>query len=274
MRNLMLTAPTDAEAALERTRGVIASSTYLAGVERNRHPATEMQDFEDGEIHEGDGEGGVDSQFFEALSRLEYPVTLPPAKLQSMLALDDGEEEQEMSEEMKQRVNQAEWRSSQSEDEDEQVMRKPPALRASRNWEEEKRCAATYGAGYKMLNKMGWRVEAKLKVLEQADQAGREGIGYSRAAARLNVLTADFDQLLDQVHNDRVGHVGALRTYRRLRKLEGFPWGCSTREMQDRISDWVNGCMTCQNVAHVSNLPPSSDVSPWCLNFIASNLIS
>ncbi len=106
------------------------------------------------------------------------------------------------------------------EDEDQDVQG-PPPLRASRHWGEEKRCASQYGVGYKLLNKMGWRAESELCVLRQEEKRDRAGIGYH---ARLNVLDASIDQKLLQVHNDNVGHVGKLRTYRRLRMLEGFPW--------------------------------------------------
>lgn len=66
--------------------------------------------------------------------------------------------------------------------------------------------------------------------------------------AEMNVLDASFDSILEQAHNDRAGHVGKLRTYRRIRKLEGFPWNQKTQEIQDRVCSWVDSCMTCQKV--------------------------
>ena len=246
LRNLTLSAPTDAEAALERTRGVIASSTYLAGVERERHPSPELQDIEEGEVHEGDGEGGLDANFFEALSRLEHPIEQAPAVLQHVSAqLEGNEVEIEPDQGAKEKACLAEWTQEQHIEDEDQYVQGPPPLRASRHWGEEKRCASQYGVGYKLLNKMGWRAESELCVLRQEEKRDRAGIGFH---ARLNVLDASIDQKLLQVHNDNVGHVGKLRTYRRLRMLEGFPWDNPTKELQEKISAWVDGCMTCQKV--------------------------
>jgi hypothetical protein len=92
LRNLMASAPTNEEAALERTRGVIASSTYLAGLERNQQPASNLQDLEEeGEVHEGDGEGGLDEGFFQALYRLEHPLASMPAACQHMQGVNVDE---------------------------------------------------------------------------------------------------------------------------------------------------------------------------------------
>jgi hypothetical protein len=255
----MRTAPTNEEAALERTRGVIASSTYLAGVERERHPSAEPQDLEDlGEVEEGDGEGGLDNQFFEALSRLEHPIAPTPANLQHMSAkVEEGELEIEPTQVAKLNAMEAEWLSGE-EDIDEDKLERPP-LRASRDWKEERRCADTYGVGYKLLNRMGWKTETELSLPCQRHQGDRSGIGMH---ARVNVLDASLDQKLQQVHNDKAGHVGKLRTYRRLRMLEGFPWSKTTKDLQDKVCEWVNGCMTCQKVWKIrgQQLGPSGAV--------------
>ena len=108
----MSSAPTDKEAALERTRGIIASSTYLAGLERNQQPTTDPQDLEeDDEVYEGDGEGGLDEKFFEALSRSEQPIAPTPAVCQHVHAMecDNWGICFEPDEQVKARANMAVW---------------------------------------------------------------------------------------------------------------------------------------------------------------------
>jgi len=50
------------------------------------------------------------------------------------------------------------------------------------------------------------------------------------------------------VHNDGVGHVGKVRTYARLRKLPGFPWGLTTSEVYKNVKDECEGCLTCLKI--------------------------
>jgi hypothetical protein len=247
LRNLTLTAPTNEQAALERRKGIIASNTYLAGVERDRHPTEDLQDLEeDEEVHDGDGEGGLEENFFEALSRSEYPITATSQHMQA---------DQAPSQEQCDNAEQAQWTHMGDAPDEDPIESKPPPLRASRNWGEEVRCSRTYGIGYKLLNKMGWRAERELRLLEQETKENKyAGIGYGQEGranhmkAMVNVLDASFDSIMEQAHNDRAGHVGKLRTYRRIRKLEGFPWNQKTQEIQDRVCSWVDSCMTCQKV--------------------------
>jgi len=51
-----------------------------------------------------------------------------------------------------------------------------------------------------------------------------------------------------QVHNAVAGNVGALRTYRRLRMLPGFPWGFKTTDLQEGVSQWCKNCLLCNKV--------------------------
>ena len=260
LRNLMSSAPTNTEAALERTRGVIAASTYLAGLERNQQPTADAQDLEeDEEVHEGDGEGGLDEKFFEALSRLEQPITPTPAVCQHVQAMecDNWGICFEPDEQAKTRANMAVWEGEESVEEEPEA---PPPLRASREWKEESRCAKNYGVGYQLLNRMGWRAESKLNVLaEQIREkpfGDRTGIGYLNVQeGQEDSVQQQVEQALSKVHNDRAGHVGKLRTYQRLRRLEGFPWGCPTKELQDYVCDWVSGCMSCQKLWSIRGQP-------------------
>ena len=261
LRNLTLTAPTNEEAKQERTRGVIASSTYLAGLERNTQPKEELQDLEeDEEVHEGNGEGGLDDNFFEALSRCEQPIAPIPAVCQRMSATLDGWGATfEADQASKERAAQAKWEEEQEEEEVEEYR---PPLRASREWNEEKRCADTYKIGYKLLNRMGWRAESQLQVLQPTirNYKDRSGIGYLNVQEGQEELSIEqqVKKALHQVHNDRSGHVGKLRTYQRMRKLEGFPWGCPTKELYQFVDQWCSGCMSCQKIWSIRGQHPGA----------------
>lgn len=255
LRNLTMTAPTNEQAALERTRGIICSSTFLAGVERNSTPAGDPEDLDDeGEPEEGDGEGGLDKNFFEALSRSEIPLAPTTARFQHVSATqyDGWGMEVEVDQPAKERAKEVVW------EEEEWTKEARPHLRASRHWQEERRCAANYGVGYKLFNRMGWRAEAELKLIEQKMKTDRAGIGF----LNLNVgeegplsWQEHLEQAITQVHNDRVGHVGKLRTYQRLRHLPRYPWGMPTKKLQDKVADWVQGCMTCQKIWSIRGQP-------------------
>jgi hypothetical protein len=49
-----------------------------------------------------------------------------------------------------------------------------------------------------------------------------------------------------RVHSDSAGHVGALKTYRRLRMLQDQPWNLSASQIQSEISRFIAACPTCQ----------------------------
>jgi hypothetical protein len=74
-------------------------------------------------------------------------------------------------------------------------------------------------------------------------------------AAVLNVVSADLLPKLQMVHSDAAGHVGALRTYRRLRFLPDLPSEMTYSDMMRECADFVRACPICQKL---SRLP-----SPW-----------
>jgi hypothetical protein len=242
-----MTAPTNEQAALERTRGVICSSTFLAGLERNTVPSVDPQDLEEeGEVHEGDGEGGLDEDFFQALSRSAEPITPIPAISQRMSAgMDAWGAEIEADSAAIERAKEAHWEEEKMEKGRKDVQSQP---RASRHWPEERRCAESYGIGYKLLNRMGWKAESELKLISQEEKLDRRGIGFLNVQRAVPELTSEeqLEASLKQVHNDKVGHFGKLRTYHRLRRLAGFPWGVPTKMLHDKVHEWVEGCLTCQ----------------------------
>jgi hypothetical protein len=81
-------------------------------------------------------------------------------------------------------------------------------------------------------------------------------------------------QHLQQVHSDSAGHVGAVKTYRRLRCLPGYPWGLSSRQVIDEASRYISACPTCQKSAKLPQpytstrwirQPPFREVAIDCL---------
>ncbi len=65
---------------------------------------------------------------------------------------------------------------------------------------------------------------------------------------------------LRQVHSDAVGHVGALKTYRRLRMLQSLPWDLSATQIQAEVSRFIAACPTCQKAA---SFPPPQGSDRW-----------
>lgn len=55
-----------------------------------------------------------------------------------------------------------------------------------------------------------------------------------------------------RVHSDTVGHVGALKTYRRLRMLQDQPWALTASQIQSEISRFIAACPTCQKSSSFS----------------------
>lgn len=65
---------------------------------------------------------------------------------------------------------------------------------------------------------------------------------------------------LRQVHSDSAGHVGALKTYRRLRMLQDQQWNMSATQIQAEASRYVAACPTCQKAA---SFVPSPGSGRW-----------
>lgn len=65
---------------------------------------------------------------------------------------------------------------------------------------------------------------------------------------------------LRQVHSDSAGHVGALKTYRRLRMLQREPWNLSATQVHEQISRFIAACPVCQKSASFS---PSATSGRW-----------
>jgi len=59
-------------------------------------------------------------------------------------------------------------------------------------------------------------------------------------------------QELRKVHSDTAGHVGALKTYRRLRMLQELPWELSAAQIQSEATRYVAACPVCQKASSFS----------------------
>ena len=105
-----------------------------------------------------------------------------------------------------------------------------------------------YERGFRLLKNEGWADPGEWigqtspayntplvgAILEGREPGDRRGIGLG---AKLGQRAADDardseENLLEKqfrgVHNCSAGHVGKVRTYSRMRKLPGFPWGIRT----------------------------------------------
>lgn len=76
--------------------------------------------------------------------------------------------------------------------------------------------------------------------------------GISDSSERFPLL-----QHLKLVHSDTAGHVGALKTYRRLRMLSDYPWNLSSREILDQASRFIAACPVCQKSSSMPSACPS-----------------
>ena len=107
-----------------------------------------------------------------------------------------------------------------------------------------------YGIGERLLSQMGWapgmflgvgNAAALNPVIEQEEpddsyHRHRAGVGY-RARPVAEPPPSSFRGNVRRVHNYGVRHVGKVRTYARLRKLPGFPWGLTTSEVYKNVKD-------------------------------------
>jgi hypothetical protein len=67
-------------------------------------------------------------------------------------------------------------------------------------------------------------------------------------------------QQLRAVHSDTSGHVGALKSYRRLRMLQDYPWDMSSKEILDEAARFIAACPVCQKC---SSLPAPCPSVRW-----------
>ncbi len=241
MRNLMMTAPTNAEAEVERSQGIIAPSTYIAGVSQEDEPLKQVEDVDEDDTK---GEGGLDEALFQSMQGG---------------AISDYFEV-EASAEASSKAADALWQELQDDDK----------TTTQEEDEEEKALDDIYGKGFRMLQRAGGG-KGERGSREPWDQVGvrmakdRRGLGAGGEStrtqySRLNLTVAEevtnvVREQIKRIHNDRVGHMGKLRTYRRLRQLPGFPWGQSTEALHTGVKEWCEGCMMCQKIWSLRGQP-------------------
>jgi hypothetical protein len=265
--NLMATAPTDEQARRERQEGIIAPSTQVVG----GGPALgNLEAYHCDEGPDGpEGEGGSDEALFAGLwadSGVRLPpmqdgVESAPGNFARFCAhegeADEGFEQmvEEQSEGAVFEDAELEGEAKDGEDTGEEWVLRQQVLDA--------KLQVVYGLGFKLLEKMGWAPGAGVgrtcctrnEAVDGA-AAGREvgdtrGLGQADTDCARHRRESSQEQLVKkirQVHNAAAGHVGALRTYRRLRMLPGFPWGHGTKEVHDKVSQWCKGCLMCNKV--------------------------
>jgi hypothetical protein len=254
MRNLMATAPTNAEAELERTTGVITPSTHLQGVKVADQPFIS----DDPDDIDCDGEGGQDEALFQAITGMsDYTGGSLPCKTVPEELMADGWWDIEPTEVASAKAAEAKWEELEDDE-------GTPAGTTDL----ERKLQATYGKGFNLLRKAGC-IQAEILSREPKSIEGARGIKDRRGLgageerhhwARLNVeLGEEVEEVvrskIRQVHNDRVGHLGKLRTYRRLRKLPGFPWNQPTEALHRGVVEWCEGCLTCQKIWSLRGRP-------------------
>lgn len=266
--NLMATAPTDEQARKERQEGIIAPSTRIGGVvDLKPLPGVELcDDGPDGP----EGEGGSDEALFAGL------WVLPSAPVSQAV---DGEANQawvtmcsnEVTEEEFDNLVSARSEGVEVEEMAEELGGQADELLGMKEAILEKNARTKYGVGYQLLEKMGWAngaaigktcarsqevIDGTVGGREVGDMRGLGGASSDRARSRVESSEEVLRRKIRQVHNAAAGHVGSLRTYKRLRMLQGFPWGLGTREIQEKVSMWCKGCLMCNKVWRLRGDPP------------------
>ena len=272
--NLMATAPTDEQARRERQEGIIAPSTKVVGAGSTQLPAESYY------CDEGpsgpEGEGGSDEALFAGLWA-DSGVRLPPVGatidaesggFARFCAQEEGDEVEfeQMVKEQSEGVQFEELELDENEEGQDSTGEEWMAKQQIK----DAKMQAWYGVGYKLLEKMGWAPGAGVgrtcctrNDAVDGAAAGRD-VGDTRGLGRVNSdnhrhRSVSSEEMLirkiRQVHNAAAGHVGAVRTYRRLRMLPGFPWGHGTAEVHKKVSEWCSGCLLCNKVWRLRGEP-------------------
>ena len=263
--NLMATAPTDEQARRERQEGIIAPSTrVIGGGDLKLLPeVVQCDEGPDGP----EGEGGSDEALFAGLwadSGMSLPSLNDEGDASGHFArfcAHGAEDDVDFEQMVEQQADGAEFEEVEPEQLEAPEYGEP-------NWVLKQqvldaKLQATYGVGFELLEKLGWANGAGVgrtcltrNYAVDGAAAGRE-VGDTRGLGRVETDCARhraesrqelLERKIRQVHNSVAGHVGAVRTYRRLRLLPGFPWGHGTKEVHDKVSQWCKGCLMCNKV--------------------------
>ena len=249
LNNLFIDAPTTEQANLERQQGIIAPSTVLVGASG---PAVGCDEGDSGDENEGDS--GLDEALFNACGLLGEDQLMDIAQFTHMGANETettgsaGQPEECIWEEMGMESDEA-------------------RLNVNEGADKEESPEVTYGKGFKLLNKEGWipgewlgystpACNPPFNALitggrEPGDYRGVGGYDHRPAPIELeeaNPLAVLLQQKFKRVHNCQAGHVGKVRSYARMRKLSGFPWGATTAKIYDTVKRECEGCLLCNKI--------------------------
>jgi hypothetical protein len=271
LSNLFATAPTSEQADLERTAGIIASSTRLCG-NSETDLVDKFQHCEEGDPEGFDGEGGLDSALFSAhlasgnyshlqtaavgildsngkrrgpLSHATFDALRIDDRADWTMFCDGVTEEEALAD-----AGQATWEEAAEQPEEDMSGKFKASLLVNE-------AGDAYGIGGRLLRKMGWSspdmylgtgssaaLNSPIEVRHR--ESNMEGIGYHNG--NVAQVHTSFEDNFRKVHNNGAGHIGKIRTYSRLRKLPGFPWGLSTSEVYEKVKNECNSCLTCLKI--------------------------
>ena len=268
--NLMRTAPTCEEARLERQQGIIAPSTFLLGAV-DQDPLSCVQCGEEDGPGGPDGEGGSDEALFNMVTaRLcsieEGSYNSPTLGDVAIFGAHDASGSENSDEDFDRQVDllaegavfedlaEVEAEAAREEVHEEQPL--------DADEEEDAALRQAYSTGFELLLKMGWtrgspigKTHATVNPVLNGGAIGWEvgdfrGLGTSgtRSQQPRESTKQLLERKLRQVHNATAGHMGEVRTYRRLRYLEGFPWELRTSEIQEFNRNFCKNCLLCNKV--------------------------
>ena len=266
--NLMRTAPTCEQARIERQQGIISPSTFLQGtIDPDASKCVQCGD----EGPEGpDGEGGSDEALFNMVTaRLcgieenayRLPVLGEVASFGSHEAVDDETFDKQVAS-----LSEGATFEEISEAEEVESDGRPPTDDANADVtgedDEDAALRELYTTGFDLLVKLGWtrgspigKSHATVNPVPNGSEIGWEsgdfrGLGSVGTRSQQNRESAKdlLDRKFRQVHNATAGHMGEVRTYRRLRQLPGFPWDFKTSEVQEFNRVSCKSCLLCNKV--------------------------
>ena len=265
--NLMRTAPTSEQARLERQQGIIAPSTFMLGPPAKADSTTAAAVIQCGD-DEGpggpEGEGGSDEALFNAVSaRLvsEEDYRCPGMGDVAVFGAQEGVTD-EAYEALVTLLSEGATFEPAEELEVESPSVAAAELGSAEDEDEEWVLRRCYTKGFDLLSKMGWtsgstigRTYATINRAPDGRMTGRElgdlrGLGSPGTNDMLRRETTDelLERKFSQVHNGTAGHMGAARTYRRLRHLPGFPWGLKTAQVQEFCTNRCKQCLLCNKI--------------------------
>lgn len=249
--NLMTDAPTTEQARKERQEGIIAPSTKLGGISL----ATKFLTCDDGDELEGNDDH-LEEALFNACGITTKAALSDYASFTNMEANPaPSGTESEIS-------TPAEWEELHDTDESTAVLNDHVGHRFTNKYQE---WPSLYGKGYTLLRNSGWEEGEWVGLTMPAetepisihsgarDPKDFRGIGCDGPRPRMDDspeehVRASFLQKFRRVHNSKAGHWGKLRTYSRLKKLEGFPWGIKTSTLYEMVNAECDGCLMCRKI--------------------------